>query len=208
MKPVSQMPSQSRSSSSRRSWARWIRELSDRALVRDDAGVRRVAIVGPGGAGKSTFAEELARRTGLPVVHLDQHYWRPGWARSLRNEWEGLQAELVAGDRWIIDGNYGGTFDLRFERADTVVVLQLPAVICVAGALRRSLVHRGTAVQAAGCPERVDADFLRWIWRYRHDSRPRLDVALHRHRGHLAVVDLRSRRQANDLVRCPPASDP
>lgn len=150
---------------------------------RDDDGMKRIAVVGPGGAGKSTFARELGMRTGLPVVHLDRRYWRPGWVETPREAWAALQAELFSEDRWIADGNYGGTFDVRFARADTVIVLALPRLTCLVAALRRSLRNRGTEVQAAGCPERVDFRFLQWIWRYEKDSRPRLDAALARHRG-------------------------
>jgi adenylate kinase family enzyme len=75
-----------------------------------------------------------------------------------------------------------------------VIVLALPRVTCLARASMRSLRNRGRAVQADDCPERIDPEFLRWIWRYRKDSRPRLDDALARHRGHLRVVELKSRR--------------
>jgi adenylate kinase family enzyme len=162
--------------------------------------VQRVAVVGPGGAGKSTFATRLGRLTGLPVIHLDQHYWRPGWVEPSRDEWRRIQVGLVAGEQWIADGNYGGTLDVRLERADTVIVLQPARLVCVGRALRRSLRHRGEAVQAPSCPERVDPAFLRWIWRYPRDSRPRLDAALARHRDHLTVVELRSRKEAADFL--------
>ena len=170
-------------------------------LSREDAAVKRVAVVGPGGAGKSVFAEELGRRTGLPVVHLDQHFWKPGWVATPRDEWRRIQLELVAGDRWVVDGNYGGSFDVRFERADTVIVLHPSRLTCLAGALRRWFRNRGEHVQAPGCPEHLDTDFLRWIWRYNHDSRPRLDAALGRHRHHLGVIELRSRGDAESFLR-------
>ena len=158
--------------------------------------MRRVAVVGPGGAGKSTFARELSRRLGIPVVHLDAHYWKPGWTATPSPAWRALQIELLSGESWIADGNYGSTLDIRFQRADTVIVLAPPRLVCVAGALRRSLGRHGEAVQAPGCPERVDVEFLRWIWRYPTASRPRLDAALDRHGARLRVVELRSRRQA------------
>lgn len=150
--------------------------------------------MGPGGAGKSTFSRELGRRTGLPVVHLDRHYWKPGWVETPRAEWSECQAALFAEDRWIADGNYGGTFDERFSRADTVVILDRPRVQCLAAALRRTALNLGREVQAEGCPERFQLSFYRWIWHYERDSRPRLEAALGRHR-HLDVVVLRSRRQ-------------
>lgn len=158
--------------------------------------MRRIAVVGPGGAGKSTFARELGRRLDVPVVHLDEHYWKPGWTATPRAAWRAVQVELLAAESWIADGNYGATFDIRFARADTVIVLAPPRPVCLAGALRRSLGRRGEPIQAAGCPERVSLEFLRWIWRYPSDSRPRLEAALQRHGAHLRIVELRSRREA------------
>jgi adenylate kinase family enzyme len=152
--------------------------------------MERVAVVGSGGAGKSTFARELGARTGLPVVHLDRHFWKPGWVETPTDEWRAVQAELVAADRWILDGNYGGTLDLRLARADTVIALALSRYRCVTRAFRRSVANRGRPVNADGCPERIDRDFLRWVWRYPKDSRPRLDAALARHRDHLDVIEL------------------
>lgn len=160
----------------------------------------RVAVVGPGGAGKTTFAAELGRRTGLPVIHLDRHYWQPGWVETPAEAWRTLQSELLAGDAWIVDGNYGATFDLRFARADTVIVLASPRLVCVARALRRSLRHYGRPVQAPGCPERLSLEFLLWVWRYPRDSRPRLDAALDAYRDRLEIVELRSSAQVGAFL--------
>lgn len=97
-------------------------------------------------------------------------------------------------------GNYGSTFDVRMARADTVILLQPPRLVCLAGALRRAAANRGRDVQAAGCPERASLEFLRWIWRYPQHGRPRLDAAIDRHRDHLRVVELRSRRAARAFL--------
>lgn len=161
--------------------------------------VDRVAVVGSGGAGKSTFADALGARTGIPVHHLDRSFWHPGWVETPRDEWRAVQEELLSGDRWIADGNYGGTFDVRFARADTVVVLALSRWRCVPRVLRRSIRNRGRSIQAEGCPERVDPTFVRWVWRYETDSRPRLDAALARH-PHLDVVQLRTPREVSAFL--------
>lgn len=115
------------------------------------------------------------------MIHLDRHYWQPGWVKRTPEEWRALQSALLDQDRWIVDGNYGAGFDLRFSRADTVVVLSLPRLRCLTRVLLRWLRHRGRDIQAKGCPERFDAEFLRWVWRYPIDGRPRLDAALARH---------------------------
>jgi adenylate kinase family enzyme len=154
--------------------------------------VQRVAVVGSGGAGKSTFSEELGRRAGIRVVHLDQHFWKPGWVSTPREEWARLQEDLLSDETWIADGNYGGTLDVRLSRADTVIVLALPRWRCTLRALMRSLRNYGKAIQAEGCPERIDFSFLRWVWRYSSDSRPRLDQAIERYRDRLHVVELQS----------------
>lgn len=165
--------------------------------------MERVAVVGSGGAGKTTFATRLGARLGLPVVHLDAHYWRPGWVRTPAEEWRRWQEAQFAAPRWIADGNYGSTLDVRLARADTVIVVAPPAWRCVLGVLRRWVAARGRPEQAPGCPERLTTEFLRWVWRYRRDSRPILDAALSRHAGHLRVVELRSRRAADRYLRDP-----
>jgi adenylate kinase family enzyme len=169
--------------------------------------MRRVAVVGPGGAGKSTFARGLGTKTGLPVVHLDHHFWKPGWVETPRDQWLERQRVLLAGDCWIADGNYGGTFDERFRRADTVIVISRNRYACLAGALGRLIGHYGSPMQAEDCPERFQLSFYRWIWNYQRDSRPRLDAALGRH-GHLHVVELRSRRSMRRYVQAAAAGDP
>ena len=154
----------------------------------------RVAVIGSGGAGKSTFAEQLGLRLRVPVIHLDRIYWKPGWTPTPAAEWRAAQAAALARPDWIVDGNYGGTLDVRLRAADVVVFFDLPRRTAIAGALRRWIRHRGTEVQAAGCPERLDLAFLRWIWRFPRDSRPRVLAALGDHASAAEVIVVRSRR--------------
>ena len=158
-----------------------------------------MAIVGSGGAGKSTSARALGEVTDLPVVHLDRFFWKPDWVETPRDEWRQRQSELSAGDRWIADGNYGGTFDDRFSRADTVIIVARSRLACIASAVGRSARNHGKPVQAEGCPERFQLAFFRWIWNYDRDSRPRLDAALARHE-HLDIVELTSRKAMKEFL--------
>ncbi len=83
-------------------------------------------MIGSGGAGKSTVSRRIAAATGLPLVHLDRLYWHPGWVATPAAEWEQVVRDVVAGDRWVIDGSYGGTLALRLAAADTVDLPRRP----------------------------------------------------------------------------------
>ena len=167
------------------------------------AGMRRIAIVGPGGAGKSTLARRLSKVLGLPVIHLDRLYWKPGWVPTPRDEWVRLQGELLASDRWIVDGNYGSTMDMRLAAADTVVFMDLPRVVCVWRAFHRGWSGRGRTRpdMADGCPERIDLGFLWWIWTYPRRHRPTLARKLAALPDDKRVVRLRSHRDVRAFVR-------
>lgn len=135
--------------------------------------MRRVAIIGSGGAGKTTLARELGRRTGLPVVHLDGLYWRAGWVPTPREAWLERQRAVLAQECWIVDGNYGATMDLRLGAADTVIFLDTPRLTCLWRAFKRRVSYWGRTRpdMAEGCPERLTGEFLRYIWDYPRTQR-------------------------------------
>ena len=141
---------------------------------------RRILIVGCGGSGKSTLARALGERTDLPVVHLDRHYWRPGWRSPDKDDWRRRSADLAAAPRWIIDGHYASTLDARFERSDALVFLDVPTRLCLARVVRRR--YRSGARQdvAADCPERLTWEFLRYVAGFRRARRARLLTLLER----------------------------
>ena len=113
------------------------------------AAAQRILVLGSGGSGKSTLARALGDRLGLPVVHLDLHFWNFGWKPTPDTEWQERVRRLVASDRWVMDGNFSGTLPLRVARSQAVVFLDLPRLVCVRSVLAR------------------------W-WRYRLRSRPDL----------------------------------
>ena len=138
--------------------------------------MRRVLVIGSPGAGKSTLAAEMARLTSLPLIHLDQQYWRPGWSEPSAEDWRAKVRQLIARDRWIMDGNYGGSLELRLTRADTVVHLDLPAWLCVARILRRIVGswRKVRADMAEGCPEQFSAQFILYAATFRLHRRHRV----------------------------------
>lgn len=130
--------------------------------------MRRVAILGRGGAGKSILARRLGEITGLPVIELDKIFWRPGLLPMPRDEWIHLQQKLVQEERWIMDGDLGpyDALEDRLRAADTIVLLDFSLPRCAWQALRRS---------------RERSDFWYWMLNWRRRSRPVLLRAISLH---------------------------
>ena len=169
--------------------------------------MERVLVIGSPGAGKSTLATELARRTALPLFHLDKLHWKPGWVEPGQAEFDAVLTDVTAQPRWIIDGNYGRTLPLRLARADTVIDLDLPAWRCVIQAIGRVARSHGTVRpdMAPDCPERIDLEFLHYIAAFRTRNRPRIEAKMDGFTGRR--IRLTSRVAVRDFVAglAPPA---
>jgi adenylate kinase family enzyme len=162
--------------------------------------VQRILVIGSPGSGKSTLATELGRRTALPVIHLDQQYWRSGWVEPPADEWRGKLTELLAGERWIMDGNYGGSLDVRLARADTVIDLRLRAWLCIWRLFRRVVGswRRVRSDMAPGCPEKFDFEFFRYTALFPFGPRKRTDARLATFTG--TYIALRSRAEVKRFL--------
>jgi len=152
-------------------------------------------VIGSGGAGKSTFARRLADVKQLPLVHLDEYYWQPGWERTPTEEWNAKVHELAAGDCWVIDGNYTNSLPIRAARCDAIVFFDFPRWLCIWGVLKRRIlalfVERPNV--ALDCPERLTCEFLAWIWNYVAVSRPRVLSCIAGAGKDVEVITVRSR---------------
>ncbi|MDH4981632.1 adenylate kinase [Hyphomicrobium sp. D-2] len=139
--------------------------------------MQRILVIGCPGAGKSTASRRMAKALDLPLVHLDRHYWQAGWEPTSPELWRDKVRQLVAAPRWIIDGNYTGTLDLRLASADTVLHLDFSTALCISRVLRRTLRNLGRERPdelSPGCPERFDPAFLRYVVRFRRNVRMKI----------------------------------
>lgn len=165
----------------------------------------RIVVTGMAGAGKSTFSRTLAKKTGLPVIHLDLHSWNPGWRRVPQDEFLEKQRVLLADDRWIVDSNDVDD-DLLLERADTLVVLTTPWWLCSWRAFRRGLRRPRGSRLPDGCDESLSQRIRdEWgiVWRNWRNRRavPERDLALASHcRGRMQVHVLGSKREASEFA--------
>jgi adenylate kinase family enzyme len=147
--------------------------------------MKRIVILGRGASGKSTLANRLGEVTGLPVIELDKLFWLSGMTATPRDQWVSLQENLVAEDRWIMDGDLGpyDAVEVRLRAADTIIFLDFSLVLCAWRAVRRS---------------RERSDFWRWLVAYRFESRPILMQAIAKH---AASAQLRVLRNPEAVAR-------
>jgi adenylate kinase family enzyme len=138
--------------------------------------VKRILIIGNPGSGKSTLAIEIGKILGLPVIHLDKHFWKRGWIQTEGETWRQKVRELISREEWIMDGNYQSSNDIRFPRADTIIYLDFSVAASLRGIFKRVYrdYNKTRPDMAVGCPERIDIGFLKWAWRFRKDTRPKI----------------------------------
>ena len=164
-------------------------------------------VTGMAGAGKSTFSRALSAKTGLPLIHLDLHFWQPGGVAPSDADWREQQRDLIVNDEWILDGNYHATLDLRLERADTAVFLDTSWWVCAWRALVRGVRRRPVGFQLPnGCEESAwrrlrEEWWLAWrIWRGHRFKREIELGILARHANHVALYVLRSNRATREFL--------
>lgn len=149
--------------------------------------MRRIVILGRGGAGKSTLAARLGAALTLPVIELDKHFWAPDLTPTPKDRWAQIQRRLTSGEQWIIDGDLGpyDVLDVRLPAADTVIVLDFPLWRCAWRALRRS---------------RENLAFWRWLLAYRRRSLPTVMAAIANHANHTELHLLRNPHAVEQLL--------
>jgi adenylate kinase family enzyme len=159
--------------------------------------MKRLAIIGCPGSGKSTLAFLLGRRSKLPVHHLDQIFWKPGWIKSSDEEFREKHAEIIAEESWIIDGTYSITLPERLERADTVIYLDFPLWLCVFRLLKRIATGFGQARydMAKGCRERLDIGFLKYAIGYKKNKKPLIEQELMKHKDNTAIYHFKDPKE-------------
>ena len=99
--------------------------------------MKKVIVIGCPGSGKTTFAKKLAEKSGLPLFHLDAIWHKPDRTHITREEFDARLGKILSLERWIVDGNYSRTLERRMAACDTVVLFDLPTVVCLDGARAR-----------------------------------------------------------------------
>ncbi len=159
--------------------------------------MERAIVIGNSGAGKSTFARALRDITGLPLHYLDRLWHRPDKTTVTREEFDLRLGELLAGERWIIDGNYRRTLEPRLAACDTVFFLDYPLEVCLAGVEAR----RGTVREDMPWIEtQEDPEFTAWIRDFARRDLPEMEALLDRYRAGRKILRFQSREEGQKYL--------
>lgn len=159
--------------------------------------MQKVIVIGSPGAGKSTFSRKLRDATGLPLYYLDMIWHRPDKTNISREELTARQEEIIKTPKWIIDGNYLSTMELRLKNCDTVFFLDYPLEVCLAGAKARI----GTKREDIPWIEtEFDQEFKQWILDFPKDQLPIIYQLLEKYKKNRTVHIFKSREEAEHYL--------
>lgn len=163
--------------------------------------MNRVIVLGSAGSGKSTLSRKLSKILNLPIIHLDKYFWKANWVPTPNEEWDKFVENLTMEEQWIIDGNYSRTMDIRIKRADLIIYLDIPRWLCLYQLLKRRIIyHNKTRPDMnEGCPEKIDFQFIKWVWNYRRRNRIETLEKLEQVKNQKQVIIVKKRKQAAEI---------
>lgn len=161
----------------------------------------KIMIIGNNGSGKSYFAKELSKITKLPLIHLDLEYWLPDWKQVSQIEWSRKQAEFTAKEKWIIDGNYTETMEVRFEKAELIIFLDINRLVCLLSVLKRR--HRVRSDFPDYLKYEFNKEFLKFCKRLLEFPKMRKQVIIELHNKYpdKTFLVINKRRLVNKILK-------
>lgn len=180
----------------------------------------KIVIIGSPGSGKSTLAYTLHDMLKLPLYHLDQYFWLPGWQRPDRAEFEKIHNALCDGEYnsassslpsqktqtnadWIIEGMATRYFEYRAARADIIIFLDVSRYMCFYRILKRALMHFGKehASSPKGCPEKGPTlEFLKYIWHFNRKQKPEIEDILQKYHTQKQIFVIKNQTDYDALI--------
>lgn len=159
--------------------------------------MNKIVVVGPSGAGKSEFSRKLNKILNIELFHLDNIFWNEDKTHIEREEFDNKLSDILHKDRWIIDGDYSRTYEVRFKNADTIFFLDYPKDICLEGANSRIGKKRD---DLPWIEEEFNKEFKEWIINWFIETRPILIELINKYKNDKSIIIFKSREEANDFI--------
>lgn len=159
---------------------------------------QKVIVIGSPGSGKSTFSRKLRDVTGLPLYYLDMLWHKPDKTTISKQEFDTKLKNILMRDKWIIDGNYNRTIEMRLKYCDAVFLMDFPVDICILGAESR------VGKQREDMPwheTELDSEFKQFIIDFPKEDLPRIYELIEKNREDKRVVIFKSREESEEYLR-------
>lgn len=158
----------------------------------------KIIIIGSPGSGKSTFARQLSNITNLPLYYLDMLWHKKDRTNISREEFDEKLTEILKRDKWIIDGNYQRTIEMRLKECDTVFLMDYPLEVCLSGAEERVGKKRE---DLPWIEEKFDEEFKQIIVDFSKKKLPQIYKLLEKYKQNKNIVIFKSREEADEYLK-------
>lgn len=169
--------------------------------------MNRVLVLGCSGSGKTTLTRKLAARIGADPIYLDQHHWQRGWVVPPRDQWHETLRSLIARERWVMDGTYDGTLHLRLPRADAIILFETNRLRCLWRVTARWLAGQPRPELPEECPDKVDWEFVRYIWTFDRVVLPKIFAVINKAGRDVPIVRLSGIEDAERWLQTVPVRE-
>ena len=169
--------------------------------------VKKIAVIGCSGSGKTYLTFKLHEKLGLPIIHLDQYAWKPNWKKVDFDELQKIHHDLCAQDVWIMEGIYFKLLRERVEHADAVIFLDISRYQCLWQVIKQAIVNYGKKIPGnpEGCKQRIFSykfsEFLLWIWNFNKKHRPAVLDLLNEFKDTKQIFVIRSKAEMDDFLK-------
>ena len=160
--------------------------------------MKKVIIIGCPGSGKTTFAEKLNKKTGLPLYYLDAIWHKPDETHITREEFDKRISKIFQTPEWIIDGNYSRTLEMRLKQCDTVFLFDLPTELCIQGATERLGKKR---YDLPWIENELSPEFKQSIEQFPSTGLPKIYDLLEKYSENKQVIVFKSREDADAYLQ-------
>lgn len=158
----------------------------------------KVIIIGCPGAGKSTFARKLSKASNLPLYYLDMLWHKSDKTNISKEKFDEELEKILKKDKWIIDGNYQRTLEMRLKECDTVFLLDYPLKVCLSGAESRIGKKRE---DLPWVEKEFDEEFKNWILNFSKERLPKIYDLLDKYSDNKNIIIFKSREEADNYLK-------
>ena len=157
----------------------------------------KIMVIGPSGSGKSYFSKRLADILNYPLYHLDNIWWNEDKTHISEEKFDDELIKIINKDKWIIDGDFSGTYEVRMDACDTIIFLNIPIEECLSNIEKRIGKKRE---DLPWIEDEFDEEFKDWIINWEKDKYPKLEILLDKYSKLKSVYIFKTRMESNEYL--------